>query len=765
MTLVLGFGLWATRDIGPAQRLEWLSEEARLWTRAKLGQPEPTGRVVVLGIDELSVTTPEEGGDEGGFGGFGQWPFPRSVHGELMSYLAIAPEERPAVLAWDILFVDRNFRPEMDAAMASPIPALGFPVVMGAQLDPVAPGLLSDGKPVRSHGVTKPLARAEGELAGLRDHRGGLLPIPALLEVASFGILTADADSDGVVRKFPLVARVGDEVFASLVLQTLLAYWRAGPEDVEIRPGRAVLVRTGDGLKRIPIDADGYYHVNYRYELTRTVALASEADESGAEAVEEVYPQGIQAMSYGGFYRRQVKRFGFGEDLPAPDLAGKIVIVGQIAAGLTDIGPSALLPESPKVMVHVNALENILRDDYLPRWPLWPVLTVLLLAGLGLTALLDRGGLSGRAVVVYAGGVVLIGLLVWVVAQGLLSVAGQMVFVAWPLVGFAAQQGYVTIRKIREEQALRDRIRGMFGSYVSPELVNRMVDSGQEPRLGGHEAEITAFFSDIQSFSSFSEVLTPSDLGELLNQYLGAMTDELQRHGGALDKYIGDAIVAMFGAPVPLPAHARAACEAAALMQNCQANLRAKWTAEGDRWPPLVHAMRTRIGLNSGRVIVGNMGSSHRFNYTMMGDAVNLAARCESGAKSFGVYTLVTESTVSLARAQGARCVFRELDRIVVKGRSQPVEIFELVGLEDDVTPAVHECLGRFAKGRAHYLRQEWAAAIEAFGAAAGAEPFQPGRDPGVEANPSLVMLERCRRLCAEPPPADWDGVYRMTTK
>ncbi len=760
VTLFLGVGLWLTRDIGPAQRLEWLSQEARLWTRAKLGQIEPTGKVVVLGIDELSVTTPEEGG-AGGFGGFGQWPFPRSVHGELMSYMGIMPAERPAVVAWDILFVDRNFQPEMDQALASPIPGLGFPVVMGAQLDPVAPGLLSDGKPARSYGVTKPLAKAEGALAGLPDQKGGLLPIPALLDVAHFGVLTADADSDGVVRKLPLVVRVGDQIFASLVLQTLLDYWQVGPADVEIKLGDAVLVHAKSGLKRIPIDADGYYYVNYRYELTSTVALATEEGEPEAKGgVKEAYPQGIEAMSYGGFYRRQIKRLGLGENWPAPDLAGKIVIVGQIAAGLTDIGPSALSAESPKVMVHVNALENILREDYLPRWPVWSVLTALLVGGLFGAWLLDKRGLRVYSVVVTGVIVVMV-----FSSQFMLSNINMMVPLAVPLIGFLSQQAFVVTRKIREEQAQRDRIRKMFGSYVSPELVRRMVDSGSEPQLGGHEEEITAFFSDIQSFSAFSEVLTPSDLGELLNQYLGAMTDELQKHGGALDKYIGDAIVAMFGAPVAMPEHARAACEAAALMQNCQTKLRAKWKSEGDRWPPLVHAMRTRIGLNSGRVIVGNMGSQHRFNYTMMGDAVNLAARCESGAKSFGVYTMVTETTVQLARAKGSTCVFRELDRIVVKGRSQPVEIYELAGLADDLPAGMKECLELFAQGRAHYLKQEWDAAIEAFSAAAALEFYQPERDAGVENNPSLLMVKRCKAMQASPPPADWDGVYRMTTK
>jgi adenylate cyclase len=201
-------------------------------------------------------------------------------------------------------------------------------------------------------------------------------------------------------------------------------------------------------------------------------------------------------------------------------------------------------------------------------------------------------------------------------------------------------------------------------------------------------------------------------------------------------------------------------------MQMRQAELREKWKAQGTRWPPLVHAMRTRIGLNSGRVVVGNMGSHHRFNYTMMGDAVNLAARCESGAKTFGAYAVATGSTVSSAREKGCECVFRLLDCIVVKGRREPAEIYEIVALSPAHLPTdAARCLELFETGRGHYLRQEWEAAIRCFEEAAPLEPLQPGRDVGVESNPSLIMAGRCREMRDHPPGRDWDGVYRMKTK
>ena len=172
-----------------------------------------------------------------------------------------------------------------------------------------------------------------------------------------------------------------------------------------------------------------------------------------------------------------------------------------------------------------------------------------------------------------------------------------------------------------------------------------------------------------------------------------------------------------------------------------------------------------RIGCNTGSATVGNMGSSRRFNYTMMGDTVNLAARCESGAKSFGVYTMVTGETKRAAEAGGDACVFRFLDKIIVKGRSEPAEMYEVVCLREDFNAETRECLALHEEGVKFYLAQKWDEAIAWFEKSAALEPNRPERNPDSPTTPSLVMLERCRALKRNPPPADWDGVYKMTTK
>ena len=313
---------------------------------------------------------------------------------------------------------------------------------------------------------------------------------------------------------------------------------------------------------------------------------------------------------------------------------------------------------------------------------------------------------------------------------------------------------------------LTDKIKGMFGTYVSPELVERMVKTGESPQLGGVEREITAYFSDIESFSAFSELLPPDKLVELMNEYLTACTDIIFAQSGALDKYIGDAVVGMFGGLTSLEDHAYRACLASQLVQTRLEELKEKWRAEGDKWPEVVGNMRSRIGLNSGMAIIGNMGSPTRFNFTMMGDNVNLAARMESGAKSYGVLTMVTEVTYrDCVKHGGDHVVFRNLDKIVVKGRSEPVSVFEVVGLKGQVEDRTLECIDIYAEGLARYQAMDWDGAEGCFRQSVALEQNQPGVTPGAVTNPSLVMLSRCQKLRVHAPETGWNGVYVMKEK
>ncbi len=320
--------------------------------------------------------------------------------------------------------------------------------------------------------------------------------------------------------------------------------------------------------------------------------------------------------------------------------------------------------------------------------------------------------------------------------------------------------------QLRLEERQKGRIKGMFSAYLAPTVVNSLLESGKEPELGGHEEVVTAYFSDIQGFSKFSERMPPSQLVELMNEYLTACTDLIQEERGTLDKYIGDAVVAMFGAPLPQPDHAYRACLSAIRVQQRIGELREKWKSEGDRWPAIVHVLRARLGLNTGPAIIGNMGSRTRFSYTMMGDNVNLAARMESGAKLLGVYTMATEFTrYECQKHGGDRVVFRYLDRIVVQGRTQPVSVQEVVGLKSEVEQQTWDCLGLHSTGIEHYLARDWEGALGFFEQSAKLERFQPSKEAAIISNPSLIMIERCQYFKAHPPGDDWDGAWTMKEK
>ena len=224
----------------------------------------------------------------------------------------------------------------------------------------------------------------------------------------------------------------------------------------------------------------------------------------------------------------------------------------------------------------------------------------------------------------------------------------------------------------------------------------------------------------------------------------------------------------MYGAPIPMQDHAYQSVRTALLMQEKQIELRNEWSLQADRWGEchgLVSKMQTRIGCNTGTATVGNMGAKDRFNYTMMGDMVNLAARCESGAKAYGAYIMITEETKNASVEIKDDIAFRYLDKIVVKGRSQPVAMFEPTGFMHSLTQETQDCLDCFSQGIEKYLVQDWDGALKLFEQAKEMEPNKPGITPGVKDNPSMILIDRCHLMKENPPGDDWDGVYVMTSK
>ena len=569
----------------------------------------------------------------------------------------------------------------------------------------------------------------------------------------TIGLIDLDAEygGDKIPRWAPLFTESPTTNFWHMAVQLACVELGVPPGSAR-RAGDFVEIVTPDGrvLRRIPLTEQQLVEINWfsEWDNQSLNPRSSLADVliAGEMMHSEKAQDRAEAIDY-------FQRF-----------TGAIILIGPVDPLLQDLAPTPFDGDPvPKVGLHGNLIKTIISEEYLHRplpWVLWAEVFGLSFA---VTALTVSGGVRSLfskvlAVLVMAGFVMVV---FYQFAES------HLVLPLAAPVGAAFSTGFIaTLWQLMKEEKQKGRIKSMFGTYLAPELVNRMVESETDPQLGGHEETITAYFSDIQSFSTFSELMPASQLVELMNEYLTVCTDLVQEERGTLDKYIGDAVVAIYGAPVPVPDHAYRACVATQRVQLGIEGLRQKWKSEAGKWPAIVHVLRARLGLNTGSAIIGNMGSRTRFSYTMMGDNVNLAARMESGAKSLGVYTMVTEATkLECEKHSKDHVVFRYLDRIVVKGRSQPVPVYEIVGLRENVTQQTFDCLGFYAQGIERYLAQDWDGALQLFAKSAGLEPNQPSKAMAIESNPSIIMMARSHSWKEHPPGPNWDGSYTMKEK
>ncbi len=561
---------------------------------------------------------------------------------------------------------------------------------------------------------------------------------------------------DGDTREVPVFAPLEEGYLFHMSVELARLHWGLPREGLRVTERRVELRDAEDRLVRaIPLHRGQLVDVNWfsrwhddrhnpRVSIARVFYEAERLNSPDAEEVAEA-----RAFFAGGYFK------------------DAIILIGPVDPLLQDLAPTPLdASPVPKVGVHGNMVKTIVSGRFLKHPPDWslPIITIgltALVVGLSLASEGRRSGL--RRVVALA---VLLG---YLAACFLLFAWSDWVLPMIEPLGAAFSAAFVggAVQLILAQKQ-KGRIKGLFGAYLAPAVVEAMVESGQEPKLGGVEEEITAYFSDVQSFSTFSEKLSPSQLVELMNEYLTACTDIVQAEGGTLDKYVGDAVVAMFGAPLALPGHPHRACVAALRVQRRCAELRAKWRRETERaWPEVVCRLRTRIGLNTGRAVVGNMGSNSRFSYTMMGDTVNLAARMESGAASWGVYTMCADPARAGCEAAdpGGEVVFRRLGRVVVRGRKQPVPIHEIVGFKDEVSDETREAIARFEAGLEKFYAQDWEGAAAAFRKSAELEPLRPDPAEGIATNPSLIYQRLVLELRANPPGPGWNGAHVMKGK
>lgn len=521
-------------------------------------------------------------------------------------------------------------------------------------------------------------------------------------------------DADGTLRKITNVIQFNGKYFPSLSLQVLGLYHGGGPPKIIFSDGGVEGFEVGKTF--IASDETGASYVNY-YGGEGEFPAVSIADLMGRDYDS---PEALEKL-----------------------FKDKVVLVGATAIGIYDmrVTPFGI---QPGMMVHANYIQSVLDGRELKRanWFLIFDAASIMVVGIALT-------LAMRRLKVFGGLLLALILMVsYILFQRFMFVEkNTLLDVLYPVIAIIMVYGGIAFYKYFVESREKQYVKKAFGHYLSPAVISKIMEDPGKLKLGGETRVLTASFSDIKGFSTISEGLTPDALVELLNEYLTEMTDIVMENQGTLDKYIGDAIVAFYGAPLLYDNHAELACRSALLCQKRLKVLREKWKGEGR---PMVEA---RLGINTGPMLVGNMGSQQRFDYTVIGDEVNLAARLEGINKQYGTYICISENT---RNAIGDAFVVRELDLVRVVGRSTPVRIYEMVDFPADVTDATRQWLHGYGVARALYQARKWEEAIEAFEAAMALNK---------EDAASWTYIKRCRIFMAAPPDPDWDGVFSHTSK
>jgi class 3 adenylate cyclase len=541
--------------------------------------------------------------------------------------------------------------------------------------------------------------------------------------------LNVYADPDDVVRRLPLTFLVNDKPIPSMAVELAA---RALGSDPDLAP---------DGTMTL-----GKYRIPSAVPNTTTLNFGGGADDILAFSLADLHA----CLEKGDkdFFRRhfdgRVVIIGTLLDIEDRKLTSKRFATAPERAS----APRCALPAQPTpkqdrnsisgVYIHATAVNDLVRGD---------AVIELGRAARGSIAV-AFAALAGIAALVLTPVVAVLAYFVVVLAYAAAATLAFMQSLALPLVqpsvaGAAAMAATVAYRFVVTDREKRF-LRKSFALYLAPQIIDKMIASNSLPALGGEMRNVTIFFSDVAGFSSIAEKMTPAALVKLMNEYLSAMTDIVEECGGYVDKYIGDSIVAVFGAPVDDPDHAANAVRAAL---RCRSRLE-----ELNRTAPAFqsHKLAHRIGINSGEALVGNIGSPRRFNYTVMSDAVNLASRLEGGNKYFDTSVMVSETTVVQTKAA---FVWRELDAIRVKGRIQPVKIFEPLAESGHANPDQSAHAAIYGEGLARWRARDFSGAAECFERIAGSDP------------PAARFLTRAKKFASHPPDPAWEPVCTLEAK
>ncbi|MEN6577211.1 MAG: adenylate/guanylate cyclase domain-containing protein [Phycisphaerales bacterium] len=686
-------------------RVGWLdSWEAPTWAwRAKYfsQQETPSPQIKLILLDQPSLDWAQK------VQGFG-WPWPREVYGVISTFCKRAGAR---VLCLDMLYTESSTLGVSDDENLGQSLRAGVPTVLA-----VIPGGSGQMWP---DGLPRPKLKADLPTAG--ESKNMLFPVAEVAAgAAGVGHVAGSPDDDSVYRRIAPFRRFDGVSIPSLGLAAWLPptlVHTADPNAPATATVQAPTITSSEGRlqigdKIIPLDRHGNAILRFR-------GRGGLPDANSAAAI-------IQS---------ELRMQDGNEPTVSPEgFKDCYVFFGCGAPGLLDLRPTPVNPKSPGVALHTTFLDNLLTDSFVREAPSSLVIPGVLLAALAAAISLTYGGKWWQA-----GPLALL----WLAAPMAIGFAAYAKGLWWPVVAQAGASALGMVGALAVNYWTEGRqkafIKQAFTHYLSGDVIEKIIRDPKHLQLGGEKRELTIMFTDLAGFSTFSEKLGPVELTTLLNDYLTEMTDIIMEEGGTLDKYEGDAIIAFWNAPLGQPDHAVRACRAAMRCQRRLAELRDAFLQRTGA------TLRMRVGLNTGDVVVGNMGSRKRFNYTILGDAANLASRLEGANKAFGTETMVSASTW---RQTSSEFRGRKLADLRVVGRKTAVEVFELTGFAADPAPADWDV---FAAGLARFREGDFAGAKAIF-----------ERLPDDPAARSYAL--RCANLAAHPP-ASWDGVWGLTEK
>jgi adenylate cyclase len=548
-------------------------------------------------------------------------------------------------------------------------------------------------------------------------------PLPILAaSAAALGNVVQRPDDDGVMRRHTPFLAYGGRVYPSLSL----ASWMVTHPGVAPRIEDRALVL---GDRRVPIDDEGRFVIRYHgdayiYKHFRAydVLRSFQQVEENSDPV-----------------------------IPAAEFRDKYVVVSATANALADVRASPVAKLHLGAAINATALDNLLAGAAVRRAPSWIegltafALALVLAVGMVLIWSAIRSTPIALAATTAATVLALGGYWLW--AEHMYAARNVWMAAATPMGGGALATFASLLVASALERNDKRFVEKALNRYTSQALTRELMAHPEYLALGGAKREISVYFSDIAGFTSISEMLTAEGLVALLNEYLTAMTDIIDAHDGYVDKYIGDAVMCFWGGLIPDAEHARKAARAAIAMRNDCIRRAPEWK---ERYGVDVMA---RSGVNSGEGVVGNMGSQNKYNYTAMGDMVNIASRLEGANKAYGTYLMISETTYAQVK-DIVDC--RELDLMTVKGKEIPITVYEVLDEKGKTDPVVLQAVEWFTEGLARYRAKAFPEAIQAFNEALALRPSD---------GPSKAYLNRCEYFMKEPPPEHWDGVWHMKEK